>query len=91
MKRSKTLTYKLSAFFLSAMTFAMAAGAITTYFVTDRIVKNYTTSRLSNSVHEFSKETDDDIVRAETFINGTSYLIESYFKDVTQLDLTHPL
>ena len=90
MKRSKTLTYKLSAFFLSAMTFAMAAGAITTYFVTDRIVKNYITSRLSNSVHEFSKETDDDIVRAETFINGTSYLIESYFKDVTQLDLTQP-
>ena len=85
MKRAKTLSYKLSLIFIGGMTFAMIGVAITTYLVQNRIVNNFTTSRLQNSVYEFSKETDDDLLRVETIVKSTKALVENKFQTTAQV------
>ena len=86
MKRSKTLSYRLSLIFIGGMSFAMVAGGITTYFVTDNIVKSFTNSRLKNSVYEFSKGTDDDLVGVEATVDDVKNLTENFFNNTTQIE-----
>ena len=67
------------------MSFAMLAGSITTYIVQDKIVHNFTDSRLRNTVYEFSSETDADLLKAETIVKTSSYLVNHYFNSKAQL------
>ena len=67
------------------MSFALIASGITTYIVTNSIVKNFTNSRLKNSVSEFSKQTDSDLIRAETIIKSVKVLVESKFTEKDKL------
>ena len=85
MKRTKTLSFKLSFLFISGMSFAMLAGSITTYVVQDKIVHKFTDSRLRSSVYEFSKQTDADLLRVETIVKNTSFLVNHYFNNPDQL------
>ena len=85
MKRTKTLSFQLSIIFLGGMAFTMAAGAVATYLVQERIVKDFTTSRLRNSVYEHSKDVDDDFIRAQNTIANRTHLVEYSFKDKTDL------
>ena len=68
------------------MSFAMLAGSITTYIVQDRIVQKFTDSRLRSSVYEFSKQTDADLLRVETIVKNTSFLVNNYFNSKAQLE-----
>ena len=85
MKRTKTLSFKLSVIFLGGMAFAMAGGAFATYFVQERIVKNFTNSRLKNSVYEYSREIEDDFIRAQTIVENRKHLVEYLFKNASDL------
>ena len=89
MKRTKTLSFKLSVIFFGGVAFSMAAGAFATYFVQERIVKNFITSRLKNSVYEYSKATDNDFVRAQNTIDNRKHMVESFFQ--TKEDLTNDI
>ena len=81
MKRTKTLSYRLSLIFIGSMVLTMAAGAFATYMVQERIVRDFTNSRLKNSVYAFSKITDEALMRAETTIENSKYLVEYLFKN----------
>ena len=85
MKRTKTLSFKLSVIFLGGMAFAMAGGAFATYFVQERIVNNFTTSRLQNSVYEYSKSIEDDFIRAQTIVHNEKHLVEYLFTNASDL------
>ena len=85
MKKTKTLSFKLSFLFISGMSFAMLAGSITTYVVQDKIVHNFTDSRLRNTVYEFSEQINADLLRAETIVKTSSYLVNHYFNSKDQL------
>lgn len=85
MKRTKTLSFKLSLLFIGGMAFAMAAGGITTYFVQSNIVNNYTNTRLKNSIYEFVSSTDDAFIRAEATVEHGKRIAENYFKNKDQL------
>ena len=85
MKRTKTLSFQLSIIFLGGMAFAMAAGVFATYFVQERIVKSFTTSRLRNSVYDHSKDVDDDFVRAQNTIVNRTHLVEYSLKSKSDL------
>ena len=86
MKRSKTLSYRLSLIFIGGMSFAMLAGGVTTYLVQDNIVKSFTTSRLKNSVYEFSKAIDDDLVGVQATVDDVKNLTENFFTNTTQIE-----
>ena len=85
MKRTKTLSYRLSLIFIGSMVLTMAAGAFATYMVQERIVRDFTNSRLKNSVYAFSKITDEALMRAETTIENRKYLVEYLFKNKEDL------
>ena len=85
MKRTKTLSFKLSFLFISGMSFAMLAGSITTYIVQSRIVESFTNSRLKSSVYEFSKQTDSDLLKIETVVENTSSLVSHYFNETSHV------
>ena len=85
MKRTKTLSFKLSFIFLGGMVLAMTGGAFATYFVQERIVKNFINSRLKNSVYEYSKEVEDDFIRAQTVVENRKHLVEYLFKNASDL------
>ena len=85
MKRSKTLSFKLSFLFISGMSFAMLAGSVTTYIVQSKIVENFSNTRLKSSVYEFSKQTDSDLLKIETIVENTSSLVGHYFNKTDQL------
>ena len=85
MKRTKTLSFKLSFLFISGMSFAMLAGSITTYIVQSKIVEGFTNSRLRNSVYEFSKETDANLSKIEAVVDNTASLVNHYFNKSDQL------
>ena len=85
MKKTKTLSFKLSFLFISGMSFAMLAGSISTYVVQDKIVHNFTDSRLRNTVYEFSEQIIADLLRAETIVKTSSYLVNHYFNSKDQL------
>ena len=86
MKRTKTLSYKLSLIFIGGMSFAMLAGGVTTYVVQNRIIKNFTNSRLKSSVFELSKQTDEDLIRVETIVKSTSFIVSNYFNETADLE-----
>ena len=85
MKRTKTLSFKLSLIFIGGMAFAMTAGGITTYFVQRHIVNNYTNTRLKNSVYEFASSTDDALIRAEATVEHGKRIAENFFTTKEQL------
>ena len=85
MKRTKTLSFKLSLIFIGGMAFAMVAGGITTYFVQSNIVNNYTNTRLKNSVYQFASSTDDALIRAEATVEDGKHVVQSYFTNSSQL------
>ncbi len=86
MKRTKTLSFKLSLIFIGGMAFAMIAGGITTYFVQSNIVNNYTNTRLKNSVHAVADAADHALIRAETSVEDGKQVVASYFTNSTQLN-----
>lgn len=85
MKRTKTLSFKLSLLFIGSMAFAMIAGGITTYIVQSNIVNNYTNTRLKNSVYEFAASTDDALIRAEATVEHGKNIAENFFTNKEQL------
>jgi len=85
MKRSRTLSYRLSIIFILSMVLTMGAGAFATYMVQERIVQNFTNSRLKNSVYEFSKVADDAFMRASITVENRKYLVEYLFKSKEDL------
>ena len=85
MKRTKTLSFKLSLLFIGGMGFAMVAGGITTYVVQSNIVKNYTNTRLKNSVYEFAASTNNALIRAEATVEHGKNIAENFFTNKDQL------
>ena len=86
MKRTKTLSYKLSVIFFSGLVFAMTASGVTTYLVQDKIVKNLTNSTLKNAVFASSRETDEELIAAEATLNDSKYMVQSFFNSTTSLE-----
>lgn len=85
MKRTKTLSFKLSLLFIGGMAFAMVAGGITTYIVQSNIVMNYTNTRLKNSVYEFAASTNNALIRAEATVEHGKNIAENFFTNKDQL------
>lgn len=90
MKKTKTLSFKLATFFVVSVIVAIAAGGITSYVVQDKIVTDYTSARLKNSVYESSKKIDEGSIRVESNLNYVELLSENYFntkEDLKNKDL----
>jgi len=85
MKRTQTLSYKLSLLFFSGLVFAMTAGGVATFLVQNRIIKNLTNSTLKNSVFVSSKETEEELIAVEATVNDSRFLVESLFTSSSQL------
>ena len=86
MKRTKTLSYKLSLIFFSGLVFAMTASGVTTFLVQNKIVKNLTNSTLKNAVFASSRETEEELIAAEATLNDSKYMVQSYFNSATSLE-----
>ena len=85
MKKTRTLSFRLSAIFIGGMALAILAGGITTYIVQDKIVDNLTNARLKNSVYESSKPIQETLLRAESTVEDAEFTTESYFTSSSQL------
>ena len=86
MKRTKTISYKLSLVFFSGLIFAMSASGITTFLVQNRIVKNLTNSTLKNTVYATSKETEEELIAVQATVDDSKYLVERYFSSTADLE-----
>ena len=85
MKKTKTLSSRLSLIFIGGMALAILAGGITTYFVQDKIVDDLTNARLKNSVYESSKAIQETLLRAESTVEDAEFTTESYFRNSSDL------
>lgn len=86
MKKRKTLSFKLSAIFITGLAIALVAGGVTTYIVQNRIVENYTNSRLKNSVLESSKVIESTFVHVETTVEDVTFATSTIFPTKEHLD-----
>ena len=85
MKKRRSLSVKLSLIFIGGIVLAIVAGGVTTYLVQDKIIDNYTTSRLKNSVYESCKDIEETLVRTESTVEDSRFVAESFFTTTGQL------
>ena len=85
MKKTRTLSSRLSLIFIGGMALTILAGGITTYCVQDKIVDDLTNARLKNSVYESSESIQETLLRAEATVEDAEFTTESRFTTVSQL------
>ena len=86
MKKRKTLSFKLSAIFITGLVVAFLAGGVTTYIVQNKIVSNYTNARLKNSVLESSKIIESTFLHTKTTVEDVTYATSTIFPTKDHLD-----
>lgn len=79
MKKTKSLSFKLATFFVIAVLTAITAGVVTSYIVQDKIISDYTSARLKNSVYEATKSLNDRFVKIESSLEYAQLLSENSF------------
>lgn len=85
MKKSYSISKRLSLIFMGGMLLTILAGSITTYIIEENIIQNLTNARLKNSVYESSKSIQDTLLKAETTVEDAEYITETYFTNPNQL------
>ena len=85
MKKARSLSVKLSLIFIGGIVLSIGAGVATTYIIQNKIVNDYTNSRLQNSAYEDSKDVEDVLVRTESTVESNRYNTESYFTTIAQV------
>ena len=85
MKKTRSLSVKLSLIFVGGIVLSIGAGVATTYIIQNKIINDYTNSRLQNSAYQDSKDVEDVLVRTESTVETNRYNAESYFTTTAQV------